>query len=445
MRKFLAIPVMVGALILAIGRLTVFADEYGSTTNIRALSFQWGGGVVSLDGGSIVVSGSETRGHGTELAAIDSVGDISWAETLVGVGLGGMQADGSGGFFAAGSQDMTSPDLFPDIKQARGATVVHFDSRGKPLWTRVFNAGDYGHLQGVTLPNKDNAVYVVGMNYVPNEPRRPFVAKLDRNGVPLWIKTVDFVEQNLSVALSTDIGGGIYWLIGNNILRLDANGDLIWARTITTDDTQYHAAGIAAVVEGIVVAGTSGRNDRSGLDGLVMSIGVDGNLRWAEHIDIGAADQINMIENSADNGVVLGGFMRRMGPTLEDKTYVSEGWITGLDSGGVVTFSNAIGVQIKGQSFGNGIDSAALHNDAIVAIGRLATSADSMPILVNIALDAPVTGECAQMIPVFPKVTSTNVRLTPFDPGMDEGDISSYFHELTLVPLEVKHELLCGR
>lgn len=208
-----------------------------------------------------------------------------------------------------------------------------------------------------------------------------WVWKMDEKGTAEWQKSYGGNDVDLlqSVRITND-GGFILAGTSNSsvsgdkkeaskgqedfwILKLDANGQEIWQRTIggsgqekllsitQTKDGGYILGGSSssdkseADEKGVVDKYGKRENSRGNLDYWVVKLDSKGEIEWDKTIGGKYVDELKSIEQTKDGGFILGGYSNS--PESGDKSQKNFGlgdyWIVKLDKEGVIEWQETIG------------------------------------------------------------------------------------------------------
>ncbi len=137
------------------------------------------------------------------------------------------------------------------------------------------------------------------------------------------------------------------------ILKLDANGSIIWQKTIGGSEIDQLSTLNETSDNGYIMGGYSESNisgdkteDNSGLsDYWVIKLDSVGNIEWQNTIGGHGYDVLSEVQETSDGGYILGG--RSESPMSGDKTEISQGssdyWVVKLDITGAIQWQNTIG------------------------------------------------------------------------------------------------------
>ncbi|MBC7864168.1 MAG: T9SS type A sorting domain-containing protein, partial [Bacteroidia bacterium] len=267
-----------------------WAKKAGGNNEMRAR------GVATDANGNVFVTGyfnSDTLSFGTSpiklvnrsywdgfLVKYDSLGTVLWAKLLGGDDIDrayGLTTDAAGNAYVTGTFSSTyivcGTDSTPNLDGANSQDVfvAKFDANGNSQWITC-GTGDYDDLgYGVGVDAAGN-VYVggsfgstniqFGSIILPlNSYNDIFLAKLDMNGTPQWVRTAGSSDNDQCLSLATDAAGNsfITGYLGYNtngtfgtitvvnpnasyeayIAKYDANGTALWANGIIGNDYTY--------------------------------------------------------------------------------------------------------------------------------------------------------------------------------------------------------------
>jgi hypothetical protein len=121
-----------------------------------------------------------------------------------------------------------------------------------------------------------------------------YVVKLDANGNLQWTKTIGGPKRDWSSSLIQTSDGG-YTIAGYTnsfgvgeadvyVAKLDANGNLQWTKTIGGPDDESGTSLIQTSDGGYAIAGLTPSFGAGGLDVYVVKLNANGNLEWTKTI-----------------------------------------------------------------------------------------------------------------------------------------------------------------
>lgn len=170
-----------------------------------------------------------------------------------------------------------------------------------------------------------------------------WVAKLDASGNVVWQKQYSNNNTiNINAIRQTADGG--YIVVGDDIptpasfantwvAKLDANGNIVWQKQMTTIENNA-AASIAQTLDGgYVITGFTEGVPQGGGSGWVLKMDGNGNIQWQNTYAGGLSSVTggSWIEPTSDGGCIVAG------------GYDTEIWAAKIDSGGGLTWNRAYG------------------------------------------------------------------------------------------------------
>jgi len=184
-----------------------------------------------------------------------------------------------------------------------------------------------------------------------------YVVKLDANGNLQWTTTIGGPESDGGNSLIQTSDGG-YAIAGYTesfgagkmdvyVIKLDANGNLQWTRTIGGKGWDVGASLIQTSDGGYAIAGFTSSFGAGQWDVYVVKLDAHGNLQWTKTIGGKKEDVGTSLIQTSDGGYALAGFTSSFGAGDYD-VYVVE-----LDAHGNLQWTKTIGGKEddKGHSF----------------------------------------------------------------------------------------------
>jgi uncharacterized delta-60 repeat protein len=226
--------------------------------------------------------------------------------------------------------------------------VVKLDSSGNVIWTKTIGGGSDDVARSI-IQSSDGGYVVAGWTNSFGAGGWDFyVVKLDSSGNVVWTKTIGGIgdDQAWSIIQSSDGG---YVVAGNTssfgaggwdfyVVKLDANGNVVWTKTIGGTGSQDEAWSIIQSSDGgYVVAGWSDSFGAGLRDFYVVKLDANGNVVWSKTIGGSYGDGAHSIIQSSDGGYIVAG---------STETFGAGGWemyIVKLNSSGNVQWTKTIG------------------------------------------------------------------------------------------------------
>ena len=287
-------------ILLGIGAESARAQTVVSETTWGGANSETGEAVaVASDGSSYVVGITRTFGSspGTPIAyAVKFLNDgsLAWQRTW----------DGPSPFFSDEPQDVAvAPDgsvyvagfTFGGVTS--DALLLHFASDGSLLSDRRWDSGE-GDFANAVAVAPDGSTYLVGSTRASDlNALDVFVVKVATDGSIVWQKTwgtLDESQEGQGVAVGAD--GSVYvaayhsrpnvaFEFDTALLKIDAAGNLLWARTFPGGSGSDSRGGVAVAPDGSAnVLGGVFDPRTSDLDALIVKFNAAGALVWARSL-----------------------------------------------------------------------------------------------------------------------------------------------------------------
>ncbi len=287
--------------------------------------------------GFLVVGSSESNKTGITVGwalMLDQDGNVIWNQTFL---------EGSGtelrcalnltdGFLLVGNEFLPSGD--------ENGYVAKINSQGALIWQKTIGGEDLNKLFSA-IATPDGSV-LFGLTYSnANGESNAWVVKLDANGNVVWNKTYGNATYTAATAgaLAPD---GNYMVAGytnsrgdNNydflLMKIDPNGNMIWNKTYGQTGSQ-EASAMTKAPDGYVIVGDTQSPD-SNIHAWVIKVDWNGTMLWAKTVGGKNADSPYFITSSEDGGYLVGGFTFSFGAVNRDF------WLFKIDDSGQVAWS----------------------------------------------------------------------------------------------------------
>jgi hypothetical protein len=281
----------------------------------------------------------------------------------------GIAADAAGNAYLAGVTFVV-PEGATIATDTQGF-VKKIDSSGSLLWSTQVDFADAAEVKSVDVDARGN-VYVTGSIHRPTAfptPTDAFVTKLGANGQVLWTRELRTEFQVQSWSISVDDLGNVFTsgttrgALGPTffgdfdafVLKMNDNGDTVWARNFGTvyGDVSY---AVQADGEGGAYIGGHAPNFAPGepfkSDAFVTRYTADGSLAWTRYLSPGLARFVGDLTLGAD-GSVYG-----VGVVDGDRTANGGAYACKLSPSGVVQWAGSFGSDGAEPTFGIAVDSS---------------------------------------------------------------------------------------
>jgi hypothetical protein len=225
-----------------------------------------------------------------------------WGESLIQTSDGGYAIAGYTISFGAGSGDVY---------------VVKLDANGNLQWTKTIGGKDWD--EGHSLIQTSDGGYAIAgsTKSFGSGGYDVYVVKLDANGNLQWTKTIGGHETEKGYSLIQTSDGG-YAIAGYTesfgaggydvyVVKLDANGNLQWTKTIGGPKDDWGTSLIRTSDGGYAIAGYTDSFGAGGWDVYVVKLDAHGNLQWTKTIG-GPGYEIGFsLIQTSDGGYAIAG------------------------------------------------------------------------------------------------------------------------------------------
>ena len=285
---------------------TLWTRTFGGLLDEQGLSVQQ-----TFDNGYIIAGWTGSYGAGDidiYLIRTDSMGDTVWTGTYGSVdrekGNAVLQI-ADGGFIVAGSYTwFGSADV----------SLMRIAPNNCPIWWYNYG-GDYHDYGYAVQATSDNGYIVVGetRSFGPGTPDKSnvYLIKTDTHGDTIWTRTYGTVENEVGYAVRQATDNG-YVIVGSGpdqtgnpsilIIKTDANGDSVWAKTYRGAERANGYAAVETNDGSFLVAGET-------IDDIyLIKVNADGDSLWTRTYGSGDIDAAQAIQKTFDNGYIVVGY-----------------------------------------------------------------------------------------------------------------------------------------
>ncbi len=256
--------------------------------------------------------------HDAAVLKFDAAGDLVWQRAAAGVP-GGQRthvvvAGEDGSVFAGGHHDFGVAGTPENVFLAR------FDPDGELMWQQalVGDANVSATAFGGALDPSGNLIIsgIVGDHSAEVD---ALIAKIDPDGNIVWQRSWGLPgAPDRAWNVVTDPGGNVYasgpvFGVGDGgdqtfVVKLDADGELVWARIWTIPGNELWSSGTAFRDGTLVVSGFAGRVDADGIrmdkSPYYLGISADGELLWQAAIGARPQESAEALAFAADGSLI---------------------------------------------------------------------------------------------------------------------------------------------
>jgi uncharacterized delta-60 repeat protein len=303
---------------------------YGSSSHEYAWSIH-----ETSDGGFIVAGSTNSYGAGRDdywVLKLDASGNVIWQKTYGGSSheyAQSIQETSDGGFIVAGytySYGAGEKDIL----------VLKLDATGNAVWQKTYGGSDYDSANSIQQTS-DGGFIVAGGTYSYGAGEKDiWVLRLNATGNVIWQKTYGGSAWEFGHSIQETSDGGFivagdigfpgggpsdYW-----VLKLDANGNVIWQKNYGGFDLDEPYSIQETSDGGFIVAGRT--VDGSNFDYRVLRLDANGNVIWQKTYGGSGWDLGNSIQQTSDGGFIVAGYTESYGAGGADY------WVLKLDANG---------------------------------------------------------------------------------------------------------------
>jgi len=200
--------------------------------------------------------------------------------------------------------------------------LIKTDANGNVQWAKTY--GEAGYDLAYSVQQTSDGGYIVaghtdsfgaGLDDI-------FLIKTDANGNIIWAKTYGGTDYyyTSSVQQTSDGGyilAGYTWSFsaGGDILliKTDANGNVQWAKTYGGTDDDYASSVQQTSDGGYILAGTTWSFGAGWSDIFLIKTDANGNVQWAKTYGEAGYDLASSVQQTSDGGYILAGYTYSFG------------------------------------------------------------------------------------------------------------------------------------
>ncbi len=303
--------------------------------------------MVTTSVGGLYISGwTSSFGAGSSeiyITKIDTSSNVQWLKTIGGSNYDyayascsttddGITIAGTTGSFGAGNADIY---------------LVKLDTSGNILWTKTIGGSNSDYARAVTSTTDGGCVVAGYTNSFGIGAYDMFIIKLNATGSIQWSKTVGGNRDDIAYSVIQTYDGGYITAGKTNsygaglndvyITRLDANGNLLWTKTIGGSVNELAYSITKASDSGYLIAGWTTSYSAGGSDVYIIKIDDIGNILWTKTIGGSNDEGASFIIQTSDGGYAVTGGTKSYGAGNNDIYFIK------LDINGNVQWLRAMG------------------------------------------------------------------------------------------------------
>jgi len=239
--------------------------------------------------------------------------------------------------------------------------VIKLDANGNLQWTKTIGGkkaeGSFLiHAPGDIIQTSDGGYVIAGETYSFGTGSSDvysdvYVIKLDANGNLQWTKTIGGKYHDLGHSIIQTSDGG-YAIAGSTIsfgagwedvyvVKLDANGNLQWTKTIGGPVGDWGHSIIQTSDGGYAITGYTESFGAGEKDIYVVKLDANGNLQWTKTIGGENDDKGYSLIQTSDGGYAIAGYTSSFGAGRDDI------YVVKLDAKGNLQWTKTIGREYR--------------------------------------------------------------------------------------------------
>jgi len=273
--------------------------------------------IQTSDSGYAIAGATESFGAGewdVYVVKLDAKGkNLQWTKTI-----GGPEMDG--GYSLIQTSD--SAYVIAGVTKSFGAGdydvyIVKLDANGNLQWTKTI--GGPKDDRGFSLIQTSDGAYVIAgfTESFGAGGKDVYVVKLDAKGNLQWTKTIGGPKDDVGASL-IQTSDGAYVIAGITesfgagsedvyVVKLDANGNLQWTKTIGGKKEDVGASLIQTSDGGYAITGSTSSFGAGEKDVYVVKLDAKGNLQWTKTIGETYDDVGRSLIQTSDGGYTIAG------------------------------------------------------------------------------------------------------------------------------------------
>lgn len=347
-------------------------SEWDEATSIQQTSDE---GYIVV-GYSLSDDGDVSFNHGSAdiwVVKLDVAGNLEWERSLGGSGwdeASSVEQTFDGGYIIAGLSSSSDGD----VTQNRGdddVWVVKLDQAGNLEWEKSLGGSDAEFAHSIQQ-TEDEGYILAGYTWsedgdvsVNHGSTDAWIVKLDAEGELQWERTLGGSDSDYAHSIQqTEDGGyiiaGYTWSddgdvsenLGKSdcwIVKLDANGELRWERTFGGSNMDIAMSVRQTTDHGYIFAGITTSEDGDvtdknwGQDAWIVKLDTEGELQWERTLGGNDDDGAYSIRQTDDGGYIAAGFSSSEDGDLTENLGERDAWLIRLDASGNLLWQKSLG------------------------------------------------------------------------------------------------------
>ena len=300
--------------------------------------------IATNDGGCILTGVNDSLTAFT--IKISGSGNLLWNKSYGGsdVRLYSIIKTDDGGFLACGRDWRTNID----------GLIIKIDSLGNLLWMKYYPAGFDKTLTSII--NSPGGNFLVtgndALTYGGGDPAKTLLLKLNPIGDTIWSKRLS-VNNTSCVGINIVLNNNFLIITGFTgdtavpwqneltfIMKLDTNGNLIFAKDYTANNNEYYMS--SSVINNTIIFTTSKGYGYNHISGKVYFADMEGQIYRQKEINDTGQVQLHAIYPISNNDILFAGYYGFYGPTRNDYYVIRTDSLLNPPPIGVNNYSNRL-------------------------------------------------------------------------------------------------------
>jgi hypothetical protein len=272
--------------------------------------------VPAFDGGYLMAGMTSSYGAGyidAYLLKVDKYGNKQWENSFGGKGDDRIYdiKKTDGGYVLAGYSS-SSGDGREDFY------LLGVNKKGDLKFSRTYSGSGNGQAKSIEISG-DGGYIMAGTLYSADKISRPsmYVIKTDAEGNCVWARTIGGARADNANCIIKAIDSG-YVITGDTtsygsgmqdivLIKIDSRGNTIWMRTFGGKNPDYGSMVVQTADNGYAIIGSTSSFGAGNLDCYLIKTDSRGNSVWSKTYGGQGVDQGVSIITTADKGYIIGG------------------------------------------------------------------------------------------------------------------------------------------
>jgi hypothetical protein len=232
-----------------------------------------------------------------------------------------VQQTSDGGYIVVGETNSFgagSSDIF----------LIKTDAYGNIIWAKTYGRTDYDYAYSVQQTFDGGYIVAGHIGVLFGDYMDIFLVKTDANGNVIWAKTYGGANYDYAYSVQQTSDGG-YILVGGTwsfgagifdffLIKTDENGNIQWAKTYGGTREDYGFSVQQTSDGGYIVAGHTVSFGAGNWDIFIIKTDANGNVQWAKTYGGTSDDLVRFVRQTSDGGYIMVGETYSFGAGYSD-------------------------------------------------------------------------------------------------------------------------------